>query len=231
MSKRFALVGVVSLAALLVTGGLLVAQEGGRGEEGRGAGISGDLKSRCQNVIKNSQILRESSITCREEGSGKIICEGSVPTKVHACALFVSCMQIDGVRSLDLSRLKIEEEGMAGGDMSGHMGRDKGEMGGKGGDKGEMGGRDKGEMGGREGMGGSGGRESGMTSGRNLRFVGLVVDEQAHLADLGKDASSMTMTKSQEIYIVLPKSLSSGMMRPGFEKSPGSTPGTTPGGR
>jgi hypothetical protein len=50
-------------------------------------------------------------ITFKDEGAGKVGCEGTVPTKVHACAVFLTCMSVHGVGMVDLAKLRIEHWG------------------------------------------------------------------------------------------------------------------------
>lgn len=75
------------------------------------SGAGSGLKAQCENALRTKDYLRELKIAIREEGSGRIVCEGTVPTKVHACAVFLTCMSVNGVGQVDLSKLRIEHWG------------------------------------------------------------------------------------------------------------------------
>lgn len=75
------------------------------------SGGKSDLKGQCETALRTKDYLKDLKITFREEGEGRIVCEGTVPTKVHACALFLTCMSVHGVGQVDTSRLRIEHWG------------------------------------------------------------------------------------------------------------------------
>src|SRR5581483_9916518 len=88
--------------------GIVVAQDVDKGKPllpGSG------LDAQCETAVKSKDYLKDLKITFKEEGAGKVACEGAVPTKVHACAVFLTCMGVHGVGMVDLSKLRIEHWG------------------------------------------------------------------------------------------------------------------------
>ncbi|HZU98278.1 MAG TPA: hypothetical protein VFF73_16350 [Planctomycetota bacterium] len=90
----------LALAASLA-GGLVFAQERG----------TSDLAKQCEAALRSRDYLNPTAIKVREVGSGKIVCEGTCASKVHACAVFLACMSVRGVQQVDLTRLKLEHMG------------------------------------------------------------------------------------------------------------------------
>jgi hypothetical protein len=84
-----------------LAGGLVFAQER----------PTSDLAKQCEAALRSRDYLNPTAIKVHEEGSGKIVCEGTCASKVHACAVFLACMAVRGVEQVDLSRLKLEHLG------------------------------------------------------------------------------------------------------------------------
>src|SRR5947209_6609058 len=114
MTRMRAIYSSVAVAALAGLGAV-VAQE--RNTDKPAPGVATDLKMQCENAIKSKDYLKELKLTIKDEG-GKISCEGTVPSKVHACAVFLTCMSVNGCQQCDVSRLKIEHAGIGAGDAS-----------------------------------------------------------------------------------------------------------------
>jgi hypothetical protein len=98
--------GAAFLVAIAATlgGGILLAQE----RAGAPGTSSGGLAIQCAKALESKEYLRDLKVRCREEGSGRIVCEGAVPAKAHACAIFLTCMGIHGVAQVDLAKLRID---------------------------------------------------------------------------------------------------------------------------
>lgn len=113
MSRKASL-GAAAAVAALFGAGIVVAQDTKKDkplEDGKPLVASSELKSQCESALKTKEYLRDLKVTFFEEGAGKIVCEGAVPSKVHACALYLTCMSIHGVAQVDLSKLRVEHWG------------------------------------------------------------------------------------------------------------------------
>src|SRR5262249_45309892 len=151
----------------------LLAQDFGRDhvppeDSGGGERMSAEILKRCQNAIKETQVLKDVPIVCRADGD-KIVCVGTVPTKVHAGALYLTCLSVDGVKAIALAHVRIFEE-IAIGMKPGEEGKlEKDERAEK---------DEKDEK--HEGMGGAGGHEHGagdVAAKKSCRLVAVVIDE------------------------------------------------------
>jgi hypothetical protein len=68
----------------------------------------GDLLAPCAKAIAEKAVLKDAAnITLRQEGSDRIVVEGTVPTKFHACEVFLTCMSVKGVEQVDLAKLRV----------------------------------------------------------------------------------------------------------------------------
>jgi hypothetical protein len=68
-----------------------------------------DTAIQCEKLLASKDYLKGSRIVCKADAAGKLTCDGEVPSKAHACAVFLTCMSQEGVREVDLSRLKIAD--------------------------------------------------------------------------------------------------------------------------
>jgi hypothetical protein len=72
------------------------------------SGATIDRAARCQAVLRAKPYLRGYQISCHAEGS-RIVCEGEVPSRMHACAVYLACMSVAGVQQADISKLRFPE--------------------------------------------------------------------------------------------------------------------------
>jgi hypothetical protein len=107
-TRTFLAAGVVLFLSGLAGRGALRGQDVNDDGTAKKPLLPPELATRCEAAIKSKDYLKDEKITVRVEGT-RMACEGHVPSKAHAAAVLLTCLAVEGVNQVDISRLTIGE--------------------------------------------------------------------------------------------------------------------------